>query len=236
MPLSHTGDVSTRISVSGLLVGASLWLAAGTAFGQQAPVDPIPPAPDGVKVIPHNPRATELWKDKSLGNLKASIDLGLPADEQLSPLEVARLNQATPFLADHGSHFSVIGDSRPWLLATYEWEAPATRHLPLLFEEPNLERLGYTYGCRTWWCGEEGSIHASDCLQPFISGAHFFGRVPLIPYMIGMEEPCACEPIYTLGVDHPGTPTPYRRHYLPLSLKGAVYQAAATVGMLYIFP
>lgn len=219
------------------LVQLSVLLFSGLAFGQvSTSVVAVPPTPQGEDeaVIPHNPRATENWQDKPLSQLKASISLGLPEDEKLNPLEIARLNQANHFLTSHGSFFSPLGDSRPWLLSTYEWEAPATRHLPLLFEEPNLERQGYTYGFRTYWCGEEGAVHVPECLQPFVSAAHFFGRVPLIPYNLGADD--ACEPMYTLGVDRPGTPAFYRRQYLPLSLRGAIYQAGATVGMLYIFP
>ena len=251
--MSHlkTGSVVSRRAGQGLLLALSLLTFTGRAFAQ-TPSDPdaVPPAPapaglaaarDPAPAPPQNARATELWQDMPLGQLKASISLNLPEPEQLSPAEVARLSQAAPLLAASGSIFSPLGDSRPWMLAPYEWEAPATRHLPLLFEEPNLERLGYTCACRThwwdedgsWW-SEEGSLHAGKCLQPFISAAHFFGRVPLVPYLYGVD--CPCEPIYTLGVDRPGSPVPYRRHNIPLSLRGALYQAGATVGLLSIIP
>ncbi len=236
MSLSNVGNVSVAVPRA-VLMAASILLFAGIASAQPVVnVAAVPPAPVGEEtpIIPHNPRATENWQDKPLGQLKASISLNLPESEKLSPLEVARLNQANQFLTSHGSFFSPLGDSRPWLLSTYEWEAPSTRHLPLLFEEPNLERQGYTYGFRTYWCGKEGAVHVPECLQPFVSAAHFFGRVPLIPYNCGVDDPC--EPVYTLGVDRPGTPALYRRHYLPLSLKGAIYQAGATVGLLYILP
>ena len=140
----------------------------------------------------------------------------------------------TPLAMKSGSVFSPLGDSRPWMLAPYEWEAPATRHLPLLFEDPNLERLGYTCGGRISWCGEERSLHTGRCLQPFLSAAHFFGRVPMIPYLCGVDHPC--EPIYTLGVDRTGSPVPYRRHFIPLSLRGALYQAGVSVGLVYAIP
>lgn len=220
-----------------MLVAASTLLFAAIASAETSPnVATVPPGPAGEEtpVIPHNPRATENWQDKPLSQLKASISLNLPESEKLTPLEVSRLNQANQFLTSHGSFFSPLGDSRPWLLATYEWEAPATRHLPLLFEEPNLERQGYTYGVRTYWRGEEGAIHVPECLQPLVSAAHFFGSVPLMPYKCGVD--CAFEPVYTLGTDRPGTPAFYRKHYLPLSLRGAIYQAGATVGMIYLLP
>jgi hypothetical protein len=175
-----------------------------------------------------------LWQDQPLSDLKASIGLNLSGADKLSPSEVARLNQAAPQMAANGSVFSPLGDSRPWMLAPYEWEAPATRHLPLLFEDPNLERLGYTFGCRTGWCVEDESVHAGKYMQPIISGAQFFGRVPLIPYLCGVDAPC--EPVYTLGVDRPGSPVPYRRHFIPFSLRGALYEAGVAVGLAFAIP
>ena len=197
-------------------------LPPAPAVAGQSEVAPAQPAP--------NARAVELWQDKPLNQLTASIARP-ESDAKLSEPETVRLSQASAILKPEGSYFSPIGDSRPWMMQTYEWEAPATRHLPLLFEEPNLERLGYTYTCRTWG---GGSVSAGDCIQPFISAAHFFGRIPMIPYMCGVNPPC--EPVYTLGVDRPGSPVPYRRHYLPVSLKGALYEAGAVVGMFYCIP
>ncbi|MBS0206524.1 MAG: hypothetical protein JSS49_26850 [Planctomycetes bacterium] len=221
-------------------LGAALALSSGITAAQVPPSpDPVPPTPgytespvpgiSPAEVAPRN-RTAELWQDKPLGQLKASIATNLPDAERLLESESARLNQAAGVLSQHGSFVSAMGDSRPWILSYYEWEAPATRHLPLLFEEPNLERLGYSPP----GCCYAANPHVSQCLQPIVSGAHFFGRVPLIPYLIGVDEPC--EPIYTLGVDRPGSPVCYRHHWIPLSLKGAIYQAGATVGMLYIFP
>lgn len=179
-------------------------------------------------------RAMELWQDRPLGELKASISMKFPESENLRESERERLTLAAPHMAARGSVSSGIGQSRPWMLASYEWEAPATRHLPLWFEEPNLERMGYTYGLY-WniWGYESGPV-AAECLQPFVSGAHFWGRVAAIPYMCGVDPPC--EPIYTLGVDRPGSPVPYRKHLVPISLKGALYQAGAVVGFTYLLP
>lgn len=236
--IGFTLEVSARSRQA--LVGLILVLTSDIATAQQQPTyETVPPAP-GVVELPSQPpsraqaatrnRTAELWADKPLGQLTASIATNLPEAEKLIESEAARLSQGAAVIARHGTIVSAMGDSRPWILANYEWEAPATRHLPLLFEEPNLERLGYTPHC----LGCDMSPRVSRCLQPIISGAHFFGRVPLIPYQLGVDP--ACEPIYTLGVDRPGSPVPYRRHWIPLSLKGAIYQAGATVGVLYIFP
>lgn len=236
----------SSLGLASFLVAALLAAESCPAWGQPMEIPPAPatfpagPAPglsggadstEPSKIfIPA--RAIELWQDKPLGELHASISLD-PA-EPLSESELAKLDQAGSLLATNGDIAVVFGDSRPWLLNTYEWEAPATRHLPLLFEEPNLERLGYTAGVRTYWKGCEGSIHAGDVVQPFVSAAHFFGRVPAVPYLCGLDDPF--EPIYTLGVDRPGSPLLYRRHLIPFSLRGALFEAAAVIGLAYAIP
>lgn len=199
-------------------------------------VPQAPPGSDGE--ITEGPKAdnrvTELWQDKPLGQLKASIALKFSETEKLRETELQRLTLATPHMVARGNMTHTIGQSRPWMLASYEWEAPATRHLPLWFEEPNLERMGYTWGMQWNVCGFEAGQCASECLQPFVSAGHFFGRVPFIPYMCGIDPPC--EPIYTLGVDRPGSPVPYRRYLIPVTLKAALYQAGAMVGVAYAVP
>lgn len=218
-----------------VLTGIAMVLTRTVALAQEIPP---PPAPQLAQAEESNSdsgqtavrRAAQLWDDMPLGQLKASIQYTPPESEPFTESERLRLDQAAPLLARYGSHPVPLGESRPWMLSSVEWEAPATRHLPLLFEEPNLERQGYLFSYR---CGDQTG-HVGECLQPFVSAAHFFGRVPLIPYMCGLDDPWV--PVYTLGVDRPGSPLPYRRHYLPLDLKAALYEAGAVVGCLYIFP
>lgn len=203
----------------------------------------IPPTPEGVAPVAPRPsptmaetsqRAKELWQDKPLEGLKASISPNFKESGGFRDSEKQRLNLARPLMVERGSINQLSGEGRTWMLSNYEWEAPATRHLPLWFEEPNVERMGYTYGLYWNICGYESGPHAAECLQPFVSAAHFWGRVPLVPYIWGVDPPL--EPVYTLGVDRPGSPVPYRKHLAPISLKGAMYQAAAIVGLAYILP
>ncbi|MCY2965882.1 MAG: hypothetical protein NT069_20010 [Planctomycetota bacterium] len=49
-------------------------------------------------------------------------------------------------------------------------------HRPLYFEDALLERHG---------------VAASDCVQPGLSAAHFFGSVAIIPYKLLRTSPCA---------------------------------------------
>jgi hypothetical protein len=114
------------------------------------------------------------------------------------------------------------GESIPprlWSRVTYMWKASRLYHKPLYFEEVALERYGHTWG---------------PCLQPFVSGAHFFGRLPVLPYCMGYTPPCECQ--YVLGHYRPGNCAPYMCPAVPLSLRGAITQAGAVVGTSAIVP
>ena len=98
------------------------------------------------------------------------------------------------------------------------WEAPATCHRGLLFEEPNLERHGYSIGL----------------FQPALSAAHFFGRVPILPYLAVSERANRVQ--YTLGRRRPGSDAPLVWNIPRPSPVGGVLEATTIVGMLYAFP
>ncbi len=102
---------------------------------------------------------------------------------------------AAPF-ARQGELHPQPAENRDWLVYAYFWEASAVCHGPLYFEEPNLERYGYTHGI----------------LQPAISGAHFFGTALLLPAKLVFESPHNCE--YDLGYGQPGDCNPRTRVYL----------------------
>lgn len=124
--------------------------------------------------------------------------------------------------------------SRPWMPQNCEWAAPATKHLPLLFEEPNLERMGYLDACTFDALTDEECVWTEECLQPLSSGLRFLGNAAIIPYRCGYQPPC--EPVYTLGHDRPGSPVCYRKHHLPLSARGAAYQAGFLTGLVFFIP
>lgn len=117
-----------------------------------------------------------------------------------------------------GVEFQPMGFNRAYGLYEFNWVASNLCHQPLYFEEAALERSGYSYGV----------------LQPLCSAAHFFGRIPLIPYMRGAENPRECN--YVLGSYRPGSYAPYSKTRLPLSVKGGIYEAAAAVGLVYLIP
>jgi hypothetical protein len=108
---------------------------------------------------------------------------------------------------------------RCWEQTCYTWKASALCHKPLYFEDEQLERYGHSW---------------SPCFQPFISGAHFFCTLPVLPYCMGVEPPCEC--IYALGHYRPGNCAPYMCNPIPISPRGALFQAGAVVGTAAALP
>jgi hypothetical protein len=108
---------------------------------------------------------------------------------------------------------------RAWPQTTYLWKASALCHKPLYFEDEQLERYGHSW---------------PPCCQPFVSGAHFFTRLPVLPYCMGVEPPHEC--VYALGHYRPGSCAPYMCNPIPLSPRGALFQAGAVVGAAAVLP
>jgi hypothetical protein len=108
---------------------------------------------------------------------------------------------------------------RCWNETTYMWKASALCHKPLYFENESLERYGHSWG---------------PCLDPLVSGAHFFCTLPVLPYCMGVTPPNEC--MYALGHYRPGNCAPYMISPVPLSCRGAAFQAGAVVGAAAILP
>lgn len=111
-----------------------------------------------------------------------------------------------------------VQSSREFASTSKSWEAPVFCHRPLYFEDVNLERYGHNFGV----------------LQPAVSAAHFYSRVPLIPYMTGVDRPRECD--YTLGHYRPGSNAPYLSHRLPFSWRGVALEGAAATGTVLLIP
>jgi hypothetical protein len=101
---------------------------------------------------------------------------------------------------------------------TFTWKATGVCHKPLYFEDVQLERYGHSW---------------SPVVQPFMSAAHFFISVPLLPYKMGLTPPNEC--IYTLGYYRPGSCAPYVFEPIPLSLRGALFEAAGATAFTFWF-
>jgi hypothetical protein len=102
---------------------------------------------------------------------------------------------------------------------TMTWTASQVCHKPLYFEEIALERYGHTAG---------------PLVQPWISGAHFFTNIAVLPYKMGINPLGECQ--YDLGYYRPGNCAPWLLNPLPLSPRGALFQAGAVTGVNYLIP
>ncbi len=151
--------------------------------------------------------------DKSLENLRAYTVDKVKLNIDINGTE----GKDFPFECsiDNGQEYQ----GRSWEQTTYMWKASALCHKPLYFEDEQLERYGHSF---------------SPCFQPFVSGAHFFLTLPVLPYCMGVEPPCEC--IYALGHYRPGSCAPYMCNPIPLSPRGALFQAGAVTGAAAILP
>ena len=110
-------------------------------------------------------------------------------------------------------------EPRVWPEITYTWTASALCHKPLYFEQVQLERYGHSW---------------PRCVQPIMSGAHFFGSVAILPYKMGLETPTEC--IYALGHYRPGSCAPYYIEALPFTWRAAAFQTGAITGIHFALP
>lgn len=109
--------------------------------------------------------------------------------------------------------------ARNWTPITMTWKASGLCHKPLYFEEEQLERYGHTTG---------------PLFQPFLSGAHFFSNIALLPYNMGIHPMNECQ--YALGYYRPGSCAPWMIPPFPLSARGALAEAGVVLGGIYIIP
>ena len=157
---------------------------------------PVPVAYEFAPQVPAAPESSTTDQVEldfvPITQLKVNI-LPKTHDEQGRTLMMAPDPAAEYFAADARGVKS-IEQVRMWGLLEYQWEAPAVCYNPLYFEEVNAERYGNTFGC---W-------------QPWVSGAHFYATVGLMPLKLLIEPPHDC--VYTLGHYRPGRCVPFEWH------------------------
>ncbi|MEQ1904123.1 MAG: hypothetical protein ABL888_08075 [Pirellulaceae bacterium] len=107
---------------------------------------------------------------------------------------------------------------RCWEPQTVTWYASNLCHKPLYFEHVQLERYGHSAG---------------PYMGPLCSTAHFFGSVITFPYHTAIHPPNEC--VYPLGYYRPGNCAPWLVEPFPISLKGAIRQAAVVTGGFFVF-
>lgn len=127
------------------------------------------------------------------------------------PEMVDRIASMESQLGSHEFH-------REWLNYSYFWEAPAFYNRPLYFQEVNLERYGYNWGV----------------LQPVVSGAWFYVKIPLLPYMMTVHPPREC--VYSLGYYRPGSCVPYQINWPEARLDAAIVEATFITGLCFLIP
>jgi hypothetical protein len=110
----------------------------------------------------------------------------------------------------HGRHFD---------RSCMQWKASGVCTKAAYFEDVQLERHGHT---------------VCPVLQPVISGAKFFATVPLLPYKMGVTPPGEC--VYTLGHYRVGSCAPHMIEPLPISARGALFEAGAVTGAIIAVP
>jgi hypothetical protein len=116
-----------------------------------------------------------------------------------------------------GREFAPVYAGRSFSPTTYHWKATGVCHKPLYFEDVQLERYGHSW---------------NPVLQPFMSAAHFFVSVPLLPYNMGLTPPQEC--IYTLGYYRPGNCAPYVIEPIPFTWRAAISEAFGVTGFAFL--
>ncbi len=127
-------------------------------------------------------------------------------------------NYAAARFAREGEVTHRMGFSRANLETTMMWEAPASSHRPLYFEDINLERHGYKV----------------PVFQPALSAAHFFGHLPLLPYMMVSDK--HRDPQYTLGHYRPGDYAPYSLYVRRFRIDASAAELATAAAFIFAFP
>ena len=193
-------------------VTVSLSLTSVTAIGQTddnkiSPPEPISRSENGDQTIDN----CEIARQVS-GRFKSitEIQLALTPVDRLIPTDCSNV----VFL---GKQDSGRLDERT---IDFHWEATNFFHQPLYFDDTPLERYGQSL---------------CPVAQPAISGTRFWLTFPTIPYKISVDRTHDC--ISTLGLYRPGECVPCTRETL---LRGdshtALFQAASTVGLIFLLP
>jgi hypothetical protein len=197
---------------------------AAEVFDEPTPVDmqPIESMPAGDPLQSYGPRPRSFVSTYQPKKMDAAPDFKCPDKADLIKPICELTVEIEPSKGDLPQECPLFADGylpRCWCDSLYMWKASSLCHKPLYFEQVGLERYGHTW---------------HPFLQPAVSGAHFFGSIPILPYKMGVEDPGEC--IYALGYFRPGDCAPRLCYQLPLSLRGAVYQAAAVTGVVYLLP
>jgi hypothetical protein len=177
-------------------------------------VQPVPLPPPTEGIAPGTPLGQQVsppnYGDYTLRPI-GSLTINIAPKEGQVPREV----NPTKTLE---KEFGTSEFQRAPLDYSYMWESPAFFNRPLYFEQPNLERYGYDWGISQFW----------------ISGAQFFVKIPLLPYMMVVHPPR--EHVYSLGYYRPGSRAPYQINWPEVRLDAMLVETAFITGLCFLIP
>ncbi len=166
-------------------------------------------------------RSEELQREREESEENCREELRQVASDTISTIDLSirvegNAGEDFPYECpvSQGSH-----QPRQWPQITYNWKASAICHKPLYFEQVQLERYGHSWG---------------PFVQPVMSGAHFFGTLPILPYKMGIRTPTEC--VYTLGYYRPGSCAPYMIDPIPFTWRAALFETGAVTGISFAVP
>jgi hypothetical protein len=171
-----TATAAARNRRTGVLVAGALWfpVVAGLITARLALADGAG-EPDTIRSAPEQPqpRSQSELDDgfKPLSKVVPQAKIILHEKQRLPD----RGGEKTFAAYGRRSDVDILHAGQP-LVPMY-----AFAYHPLYFEDINLERCGRTCGL---------------CLQPVLSGVHFFGTVAILPYKMLVSPPCSyvCPP------------------------------------------
>lgn len=191
---------------------------------EHAPAPPPEPAAESQSGVQTDPsvRAERTRQTRAATEQRSIITLKEPQQTWVRNLSVDIGNAALDTLPAMAkdvfdrspSRTAMTGNESLWDLHVRQRVRYVPYHLPLYFEDPNLERFGVSHG----W------------LQPFVSGGLFFSTIPSLPYRAAAEPPWCSVQSLECG------PVGWRGYVPPWSLRAAAVQAAATTGFIFIVP
>jgi hypothetical protein len=229
------GDQKPSTSASGVKTGRALLttMPIEPKVGKSLPALPsetltttaMPSAPstDLPSLGDVKPKSDENRSAAQRRDLASQYDVNQPCP---SPKDLKKIGELTTNIAPSEGAIPQdcpfgedVFQPRAFPQSTFTWTASALCHKPLYFEDVQVERYGHMWG---------------PLLQPIMSGANFFLTVPALPYKMGLEPPNEC--VYALGYYRPGDCAPYLLDPLPLSVRGALWEASAWTGGAFLFP
>lgn len=209
----HGQDLGDAIAAPGVTADGGTALGAGNNAARSAR---LPKLPSLIEMTGAS-QVDSTWIKKSeaySAYSTRSIMISPQADRSFA--EVAGM-AGDPSSTSSGSLENYVYDGTPDTVFT--WTAPNFYSRPLYFEQVNFERYE---GKTPQWA------------RPFISYGDFLGTIPVLPYKMGGAR--IHERMYTLGHWRPGDPTPHQIHWGRHTTRGAIYQGAATTGLILALP